>query len=505
MDSLRNIIVQLSKQEVREFKYFLSRNGRKESVERKDVQLLNLYRKYPEDNADKIVTRLYKSTKKTAYHHLREDLRRSLEDFMWVQQSKNDSFSTVIRLLASAHFLTDKRMPEVWDYLRKAEKKAIRAEQYELLNMVYSMQVEYAYVTTADPQDEILNKRKENLKLAKLDGSLNVANHLIRKQVIHSHLSGDAQNIDQIVDEVLAQFGIVYEDISQLKLRHRLIRIAARSMHENGSYDALFDYLEKEYGRMKKEDAFSRLNFQTQLDMLRLLCFASLKVFENELCQKYLDEYLSVITKYKVKDAEALSHYLKYVTTLYVTDRKLLNKGIKLLADFLSETGHRLSKLDRSMHEINLASFYFYNEQYNKSVKILASSHGHDAKRDFVKEFGQKIALNIELFECVLHYELCHYDFVYHRVVSIERRYNRLLLQTDFEADRLFLYLLKQMCHDPDIVTYPEFIIACEAPSLHVIALQGTGRIVECGIWLNSKIQKRSYQELFYEKPRYTR
>jgi hypothetical protein len=168
MDDLRTTLLTLGPDERREFGVFIQRQRRK-AAGRQDSRLYELLVQPKELSAPQLIAKLYPAEPNpVAYYALRKRLLRHLTDYLLLRQRQLDTTAaaSVRGQLTLAQYLFEAGIPRLaWNTLRKAEKLAHDNEQYEPLNAVYNLQIQYANSPHAEPLPKLLPAATSTKKL----------------------------------------------------------------------------------------------------------------------------------------------------------------------------------------------------------------------------------------------------------------------------------------------------------------------------------------------------
>src|SRR5690349_14740005 len=146
MDSLLQIIKNLKKEEIRNFKIFTNRFQRSEDI--KITTLFDYLRagKYSEDDR-KLVALLFPDDVENAnaYYRLKNRLKTELEkSLLNLHHNLDEKVATINFITLSSIFLYKSQYELAVYYLRKAEKVASNNEFYDLLDLIYGQLIELA-------------------------------------------------------------------------------------------------------------------------------------------------------------------------------------------------------------------------------------------------------------------------------------------------------------------------------------------------------------------------
>src|SRR5690606_22912136 len=192
MNQLYHLSHSLGEDEQKHFRKFLTHKSNAEK--RKDLEVFDKICKLGDYRTDEVVTEIYgvyNEATSTAHRMLRVRIKKILEDFIHQQVRKDDTPLYIHKLITIARFLyLRKKRALSWNYLLKAEKIAIKAEEYELLDQVYQFMIEYAWAQEKDILREVIQKERANQEQAQASRSINLALSVIHNKLRKLHSSG---------------------------------------------------------------------------------------------------------------------------------------------------------------------------------------------------------------------------------------------------------------------------------------------------------------------------
>jgi hypothetical protein len=498
MDVLHKIVLGLTRHEVRELKYYLNRNSAR-SEKRKDVQLLELLRKNPEHSSEQIMLGIYASSEKTAYYHLRENLKQQVEEFMLLQRSRGEAFFTVTKFIATAQYLFKRNLvKEGWEYLQKAEKEALQYEEFELLNLIYYTQLENAFLAGAPLAEDVISKRQLNLKLAKQDGNLNVARQLIVRGLTDAYSEKETPNIDQMVNQVFSDLEIRTEEVTSPRLRLRLIEIKDRVLFEKGKYEELESYLLEEFAALEELQVFNRFNQWQKIILVRNICYILLRNSKFRLCEDYIGIYMQELERYNKKYYPVMfadhQTFLAEVTSY----QGRFEESLKILTQVMEDPPTEIPFRQQLIFQYLIMGNHFRMGNYREAIRAYGKI-GND-EEVLMKQLEKKAVIDVRLCECILHIDAGNYDYALTRLDSIERKVRDMLQQPAYKREQYFIQLLKQMCLDPKFVRSKRFKEEATNPIL-LRQIDATGsELIQYHYWLRSKVENRPFAEVFIEE-----
>jgi hypothetical protein len=207
MDTLRSIVKTLKTQEIKDFRKFI--HNQKKLEKRKDLELFDLLVKEIPDQDLEI--NLYGKPNKDAYHAVRKRLTGKLTDFIVLKRLEEDttSSSSLMGLISLARYFFERRADELaWGYLKSAESKAMKAEQFDLLNTIYLLQIEHWHPEYADDIHDIIEKRSANKQLLDEDERATIASSLIKKELQKTVREGKDVDFEGITKLILSSYNL---------------------------------------------------------------------------------------------------------------------------------------------------------------------------------------------------------------------------------------------------------------------------------------------------------
>jgi hypothetical protein len=278
MDDLRATLATLSPEDQREFGYFLLRQ-RPHLTDRLDTRLYQLLLHPKAYTTEQLIAKLYPAEPKpAAYYALRKRLLRQLADYLVLRQRQNDvtATATVRGQLTLAQYLFEAGVPRLaWAMLRKAEKLALANEQYEPLNAVYNLQIQFADSPHAPPLADIIRRRHLNKKAADEEERANIADSLLRQRLREARTKGRAaQPFDAIVQDILKEYDLQEAFARSPSLLCRLMSIARSAMLVRRDFASFAPFIERCYRLMERRHGFAPAQRDYQLRLLYMLAHA---------------------------------------------------------------------------------------------------------------------------------------------------------------------------------------------------------------------------------------
>lgn len=501
MDDLKTAIETLSDDERKEFALFIRRQ--KNMKGRKDLDLFRLLQQKQSLTPTELIARLYAAEPNpVAYYALRKRLMQHLTDFILLKRTEEDNTaaSCMMGLISLAQYLFAARADRIaWNMSRKAEKLGLENEQYDLLNTIYNLQIEQADSEYADSLDSILEKRNLNKSLAEEDERANIANSLIRHQLMEVRRQGRPDGIDfkEIIQQVLNSYQLSDAVYRRPSLLYKLMSIARSAVLVSKDFYAFEPYILSAYHRMASTHGFSAAH---QFYKQSLLYMIAQTLYRNRKFTESL-HYLALLrldmdTNHKSYFQEFYPRYalLSAANNAFLRAHE---QSVILLEDLLNNAKLRLTHPDRLNALLNLSFYYFQQRDYRKANQTLQNIYHSNAWCE--QKMGKEWVLKKSLSELILQYELGNINIALNRMRTIERSFGELLRKKPYQNVYQYLRLVKQMIDDPDYVTRPDFFRQVAQSLEFLPPEQEDLQLINFYAWLKSKMVRRDYYQVLLE------
>lgn len=507
MDTSYEIINSFNPEEERLLRKYLTHRSKNAAESRKDLQLFELLCSKEKISSEQIIRKIYGNRKEknktvlnNAYRQLRLRLNEKIEDFILQQTPKEDGEMYIIKLVSIARYMYRKRRYELtWHYLEKAEEVGKNFEQYELLNRVYTIQMEYSWTRYAPVIENIIEKRNENLLLATKESDLNAALSLIHHRLIETRASGGSFEIDNIIEDILKKFNIGEEIKQKPLLIFKLIMIVSAGLYEKKDFKTLEKYLIKKYSEMENANMFDRYNHHHKIKLIGSIAMLNSKNRRYDLCEKYIDKLNLEKLKYNSQTFDntfglMISAELYLCTGRYKKTRQILEE---LEAIYESKLTINMEDMYYPYIKLSLAVIFMIEKNYSKSLQCINSTQR--SEKFYIKGSGIKGAFKKHMLECIIHFEAGDHEYVNYRFKAQERRFKDFLSDTLNIRDKTFLMLFRRLNKNPDLLKDPDFITKVDQfITMETIEI-GDNEFVSFNAWLKAKVEKRQYYDVFLE------
>ena len=495
-NTINAIIASLSRQEYRDLKLYCS-SGR--YAEREDVKLLEVIR----------TGRNSSGKNSNAVHQTRKRLKKTVEQFIIKKCVQQDIQFRIYSFMEIAKHLFRKNMyREAWDYLLKAEALAIEAEEYNLLDHNYYIQITYCHNEAAHPQSDfsverLLEKRAENKLLADIESNAKAAYAFLVNELNKQFSEQLVVNVDQLTQDILKQFGLnekLYDN--KLRIYSKIVTLVCRVLREKREYTNLKNYAINSYKLIRKNKEIHNLSDEFLIDLLDAICVGTLRSKDYKNCEKYTRLY-EVQAKKMIAHSGRYTFYdfIQYVGVCDLslcTNQLALAKETMLAAKkkYMNSTYIRISFLLR----INLIAVHFCCREYAACIKLYNEIRSLNEKEILAEPgFRLELILFSDIYAIIFHYEEKEEEFALYLLEKFKRKYKTFLSQPDLKREKIFIELLEGILKNRQYLSTE----ANKIKTRKYIALRtyipGDFEYISMNAWLQSKLSGKSYYESFLQ------
>ncbi|MDQ2769684.1 MAG: hypothetical protein M3Y54_04195, partial [Bacteroidota bacterium] len=422
MDDLRTTLLTLNIDERRDFGVFIQRQRRKTNG-RLDSRLYELLVQAKELKPEQIISKLYPDEPNAvAYYALRKRLMRHLTDYLLLRQRQLDTTAaaTVRGHLTLAQYLFEAGIPRLaWNTLRKAEKLGRESEQYEHLNAVYNLQIQYASSPHAESLDEVLPRYRLNKKAADEAERANIADSVLRQRLRQSR-GKDRVLVpaDDILREVLAEYDLLEAFARSPSLLSRLMSITRNAMLVRRDFAAFAAFIERCYKLMERRHGFAPAQCGHQLRLLYMLAHALYRSRRFAESVGYLAQAQALLAS---GPGRQFGEFAPRFTLLLAANYSFLQRNsesIELL-DALLRNPKPLAQNDELAVRLQLTFHYFAEGKFAKANQVLLSLGRTDHWLE--QHLGLEWMLNRNIGEMLIQVELGNTEVALGRLRALER------------------------------------------------------------------------------------
>lgn len=440
--NINSIITQFSIEESTSFKSFLRKKNKRTDV--KNLELYTLIKKgTPQKELD---TALYGTPNRNAYHALSKRLQDNLIDFIATRNFETETSEDmqVLKWILAARILYEQgQYNPARKLLVKATKKAKDLDLYSALVESYHTQLQYSHHHPDIDLNELTAAAQKNMRHFTQQEQLNMAYAHIKKA-----LSFDEQllkkSIQQVIEEILANFQIQLSNNFTFKSLYQLLEIINRGAHLDHNFTNALPFVTKAFNLIKAKDAVSIKHRFYHIQILYIMANTHFRVRDFERAEQYLvqmqTEMMAERGKYESRFRE--SHLLVQSFILnYIGKGQLAIKTI--------EQHVQQNKKQSVDPDIILALIVFLTQQEEYKKALSAINYLKHTDSWYEARMGIDWLIKRELLTLIIYYELEYIDLTHSTLRSFKRKYGA-IISSEIRLER-FVKVFTQLFNKPNL------------------------------------------------------
>ena len=441
MKILNQVVSNLDKEQVRFFKLYTGRT--QSGGERKDLQLFDYIRKtgngYQEDA---IVEKLYGSAGKNAFYRLKNRLLSDINKSLTIQHFDDDEMIHTLHLLAlSKYFYNKTDFNASHFYLKKAESKAAKIDNHELLDIIYGEYIKLSRELTAINPEPFIAKRKQNQQLISNERTIDdIVAALTYRLKISQNYSKRPEKVLKLLQKTVNDFTQDKTLKSSPKLRYKIYTALSQILLQSRDYVNLESYVIKVYQEFKEENLFDKRNHDTKLQMLTYIVNA---LFKNEKLSQMLSYAAQLHDAMKEYDGFLYDKYFFFYNNSLVIYYSEVDKSkaIEILNNLQQDKRIKAKPFYQVFVFLNLAVINFDLKNYSQAIKNLNKLYLLDSYKNTDRVLRFKVAVA----ELIIRYDFKDFDHLEQKLVRLHKDYKDLLSNEDFLSEKDLISIIEDM------------------------------------------------------------
>ncbi|WP_044403101.1 hypothetical protein [Lacinutrix sp. Hel_I_90] len=486
MTNLNEIISTFSNDEQQRFIYYLEKKNK-----RKDTKNIALFKLLVKDDANvkTIQQKLYKGTKKNAYHALRKRLYQSIIDFIAntnLEEENSTDMQIIKYVLASRTFLAHKQFKVAYKILDKAEGLASEHLLFPILNEIYHTKIQYAYANPSVDIDVVIEKFKANQKNYILEDQLNIVYAKIRQTIKQDTFISDGLDFEKLLEDTFKTYNISINESMSFKSLYQLMTIVSLSAFVTNDYIKIEPFLISTYQKLQTHKGKEKQLYY-HIQVLYLLANT---LFRNK-------KFKASLHFLELMNTHMLQKNKKYYSTFKLKYHLLLalnynysnqqEKAIALLEAMLLKKHPDLESL-LDIH-LSLVMYYIQAEAYKKAHALFKTFYHTD--QYYETKASREWVIKKNLIEIILHIELENIDLVDSRLLSFKRHYFSYLKSIKQERVITYLQFVETYYKNSEVANTKAFSEEVENAFVWIQAKREDIFVMSYFAWLKSKMKNK--------------
>lgn len=500
MDILENVIYNLSSDEVRRFKILSNRF--KADEEKKLIVLFDLIRsgKYAEAESQ-IVIELYGESNakvKNRYYRLRNKLLEIIEKSLVFYHFKyKDSIHAYYDIQLSILFRERGNYRISAYFLKKAEKKALDLDQFNILELIYEEYIQLAIKKADIDIDGILEKRKRNLEKIKLHRKLTETIALITVKLKKSNFARANHTVVKLLENVKLQIEESVDIFHSSEGKVLIARTVCTLLQQKGAFPQLIDFLHSQLYEFEEEGLF---NNNTHSFRLQMRLWLSISLFKEFRLTESWEQIGILEGEMEMYDRQNFFTYLFHYYNTKEAVMKCMGKNEEAgpeLAKALDFKEIKEEGLNAPYLLIGLADQQFNANQFSDVLETLDQLKAHPNYANLPAD----LLCHVDVFQMINRYESGDYNFIEKSYKSFKKKHKRVLKQSDHASTQRLTELLVRM---NSAAQSNKRVSLNSATSKFINAFPpgeiGGSTIILFEAWLRAKQEEKPYYTVFLEE-----
>ncbi|MCJ8208701.1 hypothetical protein MUY27_03210 [Mucilaginibacter sp. RS28] len=450
-DSLSELIKLLTEEDKKNFRQFLQQKNKRADV--KNLQLLHLI----ETDDINGINKLYHTEKnKDAYHALRKRLQDSLLLFLSQKTFESNQSETydALRLVVVGRFLLENDVVKVgFKCLDKAERLAEHLEQFNLLNELLLLKLQYAHLPEAEDFEALTTRFQRNQSDMQHEAKLNLAYAFLRQELQQIHLKGKVVKLNTLMLATIRKYKISVQDLMTYKSVYQILFIANEYAAIQHNYGLIERYIDRTNRFIQRQTNQKRTYLFYHISILYFLANFHLRRRDFEKSKSLLKEMMELmLSDNRYYNVFYLRYQLLSALNLFFTG--FADQAMALLREAIAVSKPSSKPEDIEDIKICLAMFLALCDN-RESLKQLTLLTRTDAW--YEKKMGMLWTIRKNLMEILVQAQFNNIELAMSRLASFRRRYKKYLLKTSEERVLVFLSLVERYLIKPDVVFAPAY------------------------------------------------
>jgi hypothetical protein len=415
MDILQDLVKSLGKEELKSYKLFAKRTN--DSDERRDILLFDSIKKHrekPDSYHSKLIYAIDKPDSK--YYRLKSKVIDDIGSVLSHLYQKEDEINSVYLLQLAKIFKQKKVTHLSLHFLKLAEKKALKQEDFAALEAIYEEMIRINSIASDENPLYLIAQRSDNSKrlmlLQGLENNLAILSYQVKTTQNLTNHKEIKKWLNGILKTTLKHSYVKNSKLLRIKVFQNLSRI----MMLLKDYESLETYLLTCWEEFKNDKLFNDKNHEIQLQLLIYLSNTSYLLGKHNQSVFYAGVLYTHLFDFNKHN---FNQYIFYYYNILVNNfsKTDLQKAVETLEKAKEETSIR-NNSDQYFYVLsNLAITLFDLKQYKQAGKVFTQiyiSNGY-------KLLDVSVVFKIQVFELINRLEIGDYEVCLKQIQALNK------------------------------------------------------------------------------------
>jgi len=490
---LTKLINSLKPEEIRSFRLQENRYNFK----KQDKKLTLLFDAIKKENCDEyddeLMLKLFPKGNKNAYYRLKNLLAGRIEDsLVYLHRDKNQEFEVYKYLRLHQIFFHKSAYKQAYSYLEKAEKAALKLEDYDLLVLICRKYIRLSEFLETSPE-KYIERQTNYQQLATATNETEYLIAMLNFRLKRTNFSGKDDEVLNVLEQVSNALKINELTTNSVRTQLLVNRCVRDTLLQKKEFPALAEYMIKSYNNFKNHQIFGKNNHEERIIQLSWIINSLLKIKNFKDAPQYIDELHEALLMYN------RLYYDKYIW-LYNQSRVIeytfsnkMEEAVELLEELKQNDNVRHNAGLAIYVYINLATLNFTINQIEKSLEYLSNILTNTAFNNMSSDWK----LNIQILELIIRTDSRDIEYAISKSNEIKRKYRDLLKQEQYQIEKRFVKITTTILKKPAVFKDKKFIKEVEqfikdAPEYE----PGSNELINYSLWLQAKMRNSDYRQL---------
>jgi hypothetical protein len=371
-------------------------------------------------------------------------------------------------------------------YLLKAERLALKAENLEMLDLIYANCIKLSGDLPSMNPEAYIEKRNSNaIQLNKLREMDQILAAVVYRLKISQAKGREDENTLQLLDEITLKYSADNTLQKSKVFQTKIYRAVSHVLLQRHNYVELERFMVSIYQKFNKAKWFDKSNHDVKLQMLTFLVNSFSRNGKHEKSMRYADELAKEIENYN------RLYYQKYV--FYYYNARVINYSqvapVKAL-DALNELEVVMKDKPNAYYEmfihLNRGILFFKTGRYNDAIRSFVRYYTNE----YYKKSDTLFKLRVAITELMMQIESKDWVSIKIRLEQVRKQFENEMEQTDAYAEKVLYEWMKLLFKNK--LNYKSSQIQEQAISIAMdkkMTLAEDSQLLNYQAWVSTKIK----------------